>query len=97
MDEQPATQPAPAPAPASEPAPAPSPPPDRSPKAKDAAIAKLKEANPNVHFDTAYNMLRADPAFDPNDPEERVYVMQNWGKVKVEKPAETLPPAAVTP
>jgi hypothetical protein len=93
MDEQPATQSEPAP----EPQAPPPPPPDRSPKAKDAAIAKLKEANPNVHFDTAYNMLRADPAFDPNDPEERVYIMQHWAQAGAEKPAEPSPAPVAPP
>ena len=90
MDEQPVTQPEPAP------------PPDRSPAAKDAAIAKLfnalKETHQIVHFDTVYNMLRADPAFDANDPDERIYIMQHWGKPAeaeqpAEAPAESPPPA----
>lgn len=50
--------------------------------AKDAAIAALKAAEPNIHFDTAYNMLRADPAFQPESPEDRVYIMQHWAAAK---------------
>jgi hypothetical protein len=92
MDEQPATQPEPAL------------PPDRSPAAKDAAIAKLKAAEPNIHFDTAYNILRADPAFDANDPDERIYIMGRWPGLseaektqtgEAEKPTEA--PAQVPP
>jgi hypothetical protein len=60
----------------------PPPPPDRSPAAKDAAIAALweglKEAKQVVHFDTVYNMLRYEPAFDAHDPDERIYIMQHW-------------------
>lgn len=67
---------------------------DQSPAAKDAAIAKLKAAEPNIHFDTAYNILRADPAFNPESAEDRIYIMQNWGKPpEAEKPVESPPPA----
>lgn len=60
--------------------------------AKDAAIANLKAAEPNVHADTAYNMLRADPAFQPENPEDRVYIMEHWAAVKApEKFAEAAP------
>ena len=97
MDEQPATQPELIP------------PPDRSPAAKDAAIAKLfnalKETHQIVHLDTVYNMLRADPAFDANDPDERLYIMGHWPGLseaqktqtgEAEKPAEA-PPEAPPP
>jgi hypothetical protein len=86
MDEQPATQP--------ELAPAPLPPPDTSPAAKDAAIAKLKKASPDIHFDTAYNILRGDPAFHPENPEDRIYIMQHWAQAGAEKPAEPAPAPA---
>lgn len=51
---------------------------DQSPEAKDAAIAALAALERNIHWETAYAILRADPAFDPDSDDDRAYVTQHW-------------------
>lgn len=51
---------------------------DQSPAAKDAAIATLAGLEPDIHWETAYGILRADLAFDPESFDDRVYVADHW-------------------
>jgi hypothetical protein len=67
---------------------------DQSPEAKNAAIAELRANHPDVHFDTAWQMLRYNPAFNPENPDERNYIIQNY--LTVEPPVEPEPEPAPT-
>jgi hypothetical protein len=51
---------------------------------KDAALTSLRAAYPKatnfINAETAWNMVRGSPGFDPEDARDKAYVICNWSK-----------------